>query len=1632
MHDCGRWARGGMGPGVPMLQRWRPIGNVVASRRTAMVRIVTALVLLSGLLWAFGANEGVEAAPSPVLLGAFADDASGGGAGIQAGDRVHLIFDAATDAFAVTAANIDAVLPLGGGKTWLDGASAIGGAAWTVTTFLDDTLLVTLSTGSGAPTLATADTVGIAAGTIQDISGINDASAVGITIGDSFDRDSLMVANTSFTPTFATAGASGHVAAVIRGTATSNSVTASSITVTRTGTSVDADTAANGVKIYHDVNDDSALDGGDTLLGSGTFSAGSVTMAISQVFTTGSWDSLLVTLDVASGATATATIGVQLASIAALAVAAPDGVRDVHFPVGPAAFVIAGAAPVILSATANANGAQGSGPQGGDQVVLVFNATTNAPVLAGAQLNTALPLSNGHGWLDGAAAVASAVWSTTTLANDTLTLTLSDTTTPPTVTLADVVAPASLIADVSGNNVASGAVAIGGTFGVDTLTVATTDRAPATATLGATGTALLQLTLTADFNTVFVTSLRVDRIGTAADGDTLASGLKIYDDLDNDGVLDAGEPLLGAGTLLGGAVTIPLAKVVTAGTPENVLAAVDTNVAGTPGNTIGVRMANDSYLTVGAEDVLAPGTFPAQSGTTLLAAPSPVLLSATATDQNGGATGVQAGDQVALIFDRTTNQFAVTAANINATLLLNNGHSWLDGAVGIGSAAWGTTTVANDTLTITLSATTSAPTVSPTDSITIGAGTIRDVTGTNTASGSPPTIGGSFGLDSLTVAMADLAPTLAARGGVDVPFGLATLTAAPNPVLVTAIRVDRTGTATDPDTIANGVKAWADTNANGLVDGPDTLLATGSFSGGNVTLTTAITVTPGTPAGVIFTLSIHTTATLLATIGITQLAAAYYTVAAGDAVLSTNFALASGGATIVAPPPQMTGAVATDASVLGQGIQAGDQVVITFDSATNALPITALNIDNVLALNNGHTWRDATAAIGSALWSTGTNANDTLTITLSTGTLAPTVAPGDTITIPPASIQDATGNSNAVGSPPSLSGDFGADSIIVTPASLSPAVVNVDAGLVLMEALTFTSLTNDAVVTALRIDRLGTATDNATPVNGVHVYHDQDGDRVLDAGEPLLGSGSFLGGTVTITTPLVVLQGIPQSVLIAVTVQGGAGKTIGVALLNTSYVQVAAGDAVGSTNFGIVSTVTTIAGPSPQMTGAVATDVSALGEGVHAGDTVAVVFDGATNSFAVTAASIDGVLTLSSGHSWLDGGGSIGSAVWSTSTFTNDTLTIALTTSVSAPTVAAGDTITIGASSIADITGTNAALGSPPSITGTFGRDTLTVTGTSLAPSQIQPGASGVPLLQLTVTADRNNVALAGFTFTLTGTATASDFATTGLTVVSDVNSSGTFDAGDVTLATAAVSGTSISIPLTLTVVNGTSPALLVIANLAATVVVGRTLGLELTDASAVTVGGADAVTPDGYPIGSTDATIVGLEPVMIAAVALDASSDGGGVQTGDQVVIVFSAATNGFAITAANIEATLALSESHSWLSGSGALVSAVWSAGVAANDTLTLTLSAAGGAPTIAVGDTISIAGSTIADASGIRFAASTPRPMIGSFGEGAETTVGVVVLSGIATAQADSPLTSASAAHRVQVPAAAAGGGRCWWNW
>src|SRR3989338_3713203 len=89
-------------------------------------------------------------------------------------------------------------------------------------------------------------------------------------------------------------------------------------------------------------------------------------------------------------------------------------------------------------------------------------------------------------------------------------------------------------------------------------------------------------------------------------------------------------------------------------------------------------------------------------------------------------------------------------------------------------------------------------------------------------------------------------------------------------------------------------------------------------------------------------------------------------------------------------------AVARDAQGTAQaGIQTGDKVIITFDAPTAGTSITSGNIGTALPITGKPTgW----GTVQSAVWSTTTYTNDTLTVTLST-TGSPTVAVGDTITL---------------------------------------------------------------------------------------------------------------------------------------------------------------------------------------------------------------------------------------------------------------------------------------------------------------------------------------------------------------------------------------------------------------------------------------------------------------------------------------------------------------------------------------------------------------------------------------------------------------------------------------------------------
>jgi hypothetical protein len=78
--------------------------------------------------------------------------------------------------------------------------------------------------------------------------------------------------------------------------------------------------------------------------------------------------------------------------------------------------------------------------------------------------------------------------------------------------------------------------------------------------------------------------------------------------------------------------------------------------------------------------------------------------------------------------------------------------------------------------------------------------------------------------------------------------------------------------------------------------------------------------------------------------------------------------------------------------------------------------------------------------------------------------------------------------------------------------------------------------------------------------------------------------------------------------------------------------------------------------------------------GVDGDDAVTLLFTYPSSRPEVNAASIDSLLALSGGHSWLDGGGGIGGAEWNED---GDELRVALSVAAGAPSIAVGDTITV-------------------------------------------------------------------------------------------------------------------------------------------------------------------------------------------------------------------------------------------------------------------------------------------------------------------------------------------------------------------
>jgi hypothetical protein len=118
--------------------------------------------------------------------------------------------------------------------------------------------------------------------------------------------------------------------------------------------------------------------------------------------------------------------------------------------------------------------------------------------------------------------------------------------------------------------------------------------------------------------------------------------------------------------------------------------------------------------------------------------------------------------------------------------------------------------------------------------------------------------------------------------------------------------------------------------------------------------------------------------------------------------------------------------------------------------------------------------------------------------------------------------------------------------------------------------------------------------------------------------------------------------------------------------------------------------------------------------------------------------------------------------------------------------------------------------------------------------------------------------------------------------------------------------------------------------------------------------------------------------PAILSAVASDASSAAAGIDNDDTVTITFSEATNQPGIASGTIDGILDLSGGHVWVDGAGGITGAVW------NDasTLVITLSDSTSDPTIAIGDTITLDGSTIDDGAANNSTTAASPLMIGTF--------------------------------------------------
>jgi hypothetical protein len=222
------------------------------------------------------------------------------------------------------------------------------------------------------------------------------------------------------------------------------------------------------------------------------------------------------------------------------------------------------------------------------------------------------------------------------------------------------------------------------------------DEAPVIADAGQRSVKMMSAVFQANANSVTVRSLRIDAIGGAVDSDV--AEVRLYIDVDGNGIPSAPDVLLGRGPITSGRIVFSGFQLnVTAGSPVQLIVLIDISANAAADDRVGLRVLETSYLQVAPPDIVAP--FPSRY-TSLLVNRAPAATGLSAEGATSGTAAVLhiMNPQPRLAWsysDPNANDFAQAAYNVSVTALPGGLIWWVNGTGTTSSIVYNGTALAD-------------------------------------------------------------------------------------------------------------------------------------------------------------------------------------------------------------------------------------------------------------------------------------------------------------------------------------------------------------------------------------------------------------------------------------------------------------------------------------------------------------------------------------------------------------------------------------------------------------------------------------------------------------------------------------------------------------------------------------------------------------------------------------------------------------------------------------------------------------------------------------------------------------------------------------------------------------------------